>query len=96
MHPDIATPGVNHQDLKRPSLFSDLELGQANTPQAEPDSGSEDLEASSRSTGLSPVMSLVDRILIEALTSSASDIHVEPKEDGLLFRFRHVVFLSNV
>ncbi len=96
MHPDIATPGVNHQDLKRPSLFSDLELGQANTPQAEPDSGSEDLEASSRSTGLSPVMSLVDRILIEALTSSASDIHVEPQEDGLLIRFRQDGVLRNV
>ena len=96
MHPDIATPGVNHQDLKRPSLFSDLELGQGNAPQAEPDSGSEDLEASSRSTGLSPVMSLVDRILIEALTSSASDIHVEPQEDGLLIRFRQDGVLRNV
>jgi type IV pilus assembly protein PilB len=31
---------------------------------------------------------LVDRILIEALTSGASDIHVEPQENALEIRFR--------
>ena len=36
----------------------------------------------------SPIVSLVDRILIEALTSGASDIHVEPQENSLNIRFR--------
>ncbi len=96
MNPETATLGVNNQEIRRPSLFGDLELGPTNAPQVEPESGSEDLEASSRSAGLSPVMSLVDRILIEALTSSASDIHVEPQEDGLLIRFRQDGVLRNV
>jgi len=96
MNPDIATPLTKSPQAGRPSLFGDLDLGQSNTPQAEPESGSEDLEASSREAGMSPVMSLVDRILIEALTCSASDIHVEPQEDGLLIRFRQDGVLRNV
>ncbi|MCP9808103.1 type II/IV secretion system protein [Cyanobium sp. HWJ4-Hawea] len=47
----------------------------------------EDLETSAANHG-SPVVSLVDRILIEALESGASDIHVEPQEAGLAIRFR--------
>ncbi len=31
---------------------------------------------------------LVDRILVQALERSASDIHLEPQEDGLLIRLR--------
>jgi type IV pilus assembly protein PilB len=52
----------------------------------------EDLEinsaAASSSANASPIVSLVDRILIEALTSGASDIHVEPQENSLEIRFR--------
>ena len=71
------------------SLFGDLDLsGPAVAQQVNPETTAEDLEQSSRGASLSPVMSLVDRILIEALTSGASDIHVEPQEDGLLVRLR--------
>ena len=52
----------------------------------------EDLEVSaaeaSSSANASPIVSLVDRILIEALTSGASDIHIEPQEQALEIRFR--------
>ena len=48
----------------------------------------DDLEASSSTANTSPVVSLVDRILIEALQSGASDIHVEPQENCLEVRFR--------
>lgn len=48
----------------------------------------EDLEASSSVANASPVVSLVDRILIEAIDSGASDIHVEPQEQSLEVRFR--------
>ena len=48
----------------------------------------EDLEQSSRQATTSPVISLVDRVLIEALNLGASDIHVEPQEQGLVIRFR--------
>ncbi|MFQ6539574.1 MULTISPECIES: GspE/PulE family protein [Aphanothece] len=44
-------------------------------------------EASSRANA-SPIVSLVDRLLIEALTSGASDIHVEPQDHTLEIRFR--------
>jgi len=72
----------------KPSLFGDLDLSPGAVPQQVAEVNAEDLENSSREQGLSPVMSLVDRILIEALTSGASDIHVEPQEDGLLVRLR--------
>jgi type IV pilus assembly protein PilB len=54
------------------------------TTQKDPD----DLEVSSGSAQSSPVVSLVDRILVAALEAGASDIHVEPQEAGLEIRFR--------
>ena len=49
----------------------------------------EDLEASSSAVAnTSPVVSLVDRILIEAIDCGASDIHVEPQEKSLEVRYR--------
>jgi type IV pilus assembly protein PilB len=47
-----------------------------------------DLEASLKASNASPVVSLVNRILIQAMDSESSDIHVEPEEDGLRIRFR--------
>jgi type IV pilus assembly protein PilB len=52
------------------------------------DQAVERLERPGESSGSSPVVSLVDQILIEALDSGASDIHVEPQENGLQIRFR--------
>ena len=54
------------------------------TTQQDPD----DLEVSSGAAQSSPVVSLVDRILVAALEAGASDIHVEPQESGLEIRFR--------
>ena len=54
------------------------------TTQQDPD----DLEVSSGAAHSSPVVSLVDRILVAALEAGASDIHVEPQESGLEIRFR--------
>ena len=48
----------------------------------------DDLEVSSEAAHASPVVSLVDRILVAALEAGASDIHVEPQESGLEIRFR--------
>jgi len=62
------------------SLFAGIDLSGATTTPAEDPIGNEDLEASGRQETLSPVLSLVDRILIEALTNGVSDIHVEPQE----------------
>jgi len=77
------------------SLFAGIDLSTA-TNAPEEQVGTEDLEASSRQETLSPVLSLVDRILIEALTNSVSDIHVEPQENGLLIRFRQDGVLRSV
>jgi len=84
---EASTPLSEGAPAERPSPFSDLDLGISSARQAEQTPQAEDLEASSQAA-LSPVMSLVDRILIEALTSAASDIHVEPQDNGLQIRFR--------
>ena len=72
----------------RISLFEDLKL-EGPLEEAPEDSLSElDVEASLKASNASPVVSLVDRILVQALERSASDIHLEPQEDGLLIRLR--------
>lgn len=48
----------------------------------------EDLEQTLRDTNASPVVNLVNRILLQALQLGASDIHVEPQQIGLQVRFR--------
>ncbi|MEB3201043.1 MAG: GspE/PulE family protein [Synechococcaceae cyanobacterium] len=87
MTPESATTANQAPPANRSSLLGDLGV---NEPAGAPEQviNTEDLEASSRGTTISPVMSLVDRILIEALTSGASDIHIEPQDEGLLVRFR--------
>ena len=47
-----------------------------------------DLEASLQDAETSPVVALVDRILLQAMSVSASDIHVEPQQNGLRLRYR--------
>ena len=47
-----------------------------------------DLEASLEDAGASPVVALVDRILLQAMSVNASDIHVEPQQKGLRLRYR--------
>ena len=47
-----------------------------------------DLESSLRDAEASPVVALVDRILLQAMSVSASDIHVEPQQKGLRLRYR--------
>ena len=47
-----------------------------------------DLEASLKDADASPVVALVDRILLQAMSVNASDIHVEPQQKGLRLRYR--------
>ena len=62
--------------------------------EAEPDDNASlasdaiDLEASLKDAEASPVVALVDRILLQAMSVSASDIHVEPQQAGLRLRYR--------
>ena len=51
-------------------------------------SNHEDLEQTLLDTNASPVVNLVNRILLQALQLGASDIHVEPQQIGLQVRFR--------
>ena len=88
MDPETGIPTTQANGAERVSLFGDLDLTRASQAQQESVLESEDLEVSTREDSLSPVLSLVDRMLIEALTGNASDIHVEPQEDGLVIRFR--------
>ena len=56
--------------------------------QAALNSNTTDLEASLQDAEASPVVSLVDRILLQAMSVGASDIHVEPQQKGLRLRYR--------
>ncbi|MEB3177368.1 MAG: GspE/PulE family protein, partial [Synechococcus sp.] len=47
-----------------------------------------DLEDSARDSSAAPVIQLADRILLQALRRQASDIHIEPQDDGLHVRLR--------
>ncbi|SBO44098.1 GspE/PulE family protein [Cyanobium sp. NIES-981] len=73
------------------SLTRDLDIPTADGELQEI-SDLEDLEVSeaeaSSSANASPIVSLVDRILIEALTTGASDIHIEPQDSSMTIRFR--------
>jgi len=70
------------------SLVDDLQL--EDTLEAAPTDDFDDLdvESSLSASNASPVVSLVDRILVQALQRSASDIHLEPQDDGLVIRLR--------
>ncbi|MEB3334443.1 MAG: GspE/PulE family protein [Cyanobacteriota bacterium] len=72
---------------EQPSLFADLDLGQSGQNQGG-DEIIEDLASVSQEETVSPILSLVNRILMEAIRAGASDIHVEPQQDGMLVRFR--------
>jgi type IV pilus assembly protein PilB len=70
------------------SLVDDLQL-EGSVEEVPADALSElDLEATLSASNASPVVSLVDRILVQALERSASDIHLEPQDDGLVIRLR--------
>jgi type IV pilus assembly protein PilB len=73
---------------RRLSLLDDLNLPGRLEESAEEDPSNTDLESSIASSNASPIISLVDKILIQALSTGTSDIHVEPQEDGLVIRFR--------
>ena len=47
-----------------------------------------DLKSSLRDAEASPLVALVDRILLQAMSVRASDIHVEPLQKGLRQRYR--------
>ena len=69
------------------SLMEGLNLPNAGSELTEVEDP-DDLEVSSSTANTSPVVSLVDRILIEGLQNGVSDIHVEPQENCLAVRFR--------
>ena len=54
-----------------------------------------DLVESANDRDTSPVIQLADRILVQALSRQASDIHIEPQEDGLHVRLRLDGVLQN-
>ena len=90
--PSTATPTASPPPALQPplkaSLVDDLQL-EENLEEAPPEAfDTLDVEASLSASNASPVVSLVDRILVQALQRSASDIHLEPQDDGLLIRLR--------
>ncbi|MCP9850298.1 GspE/PulE family protein [Cyanobium sp. Morenito 9A2] len=78
------------EDLPPPrlSLLDDLNIPGRLEESKEEDTNNMDLESSINASNASPIISLVDKILIQALSTGTSDIHVEPQEDGLVIRFR--------
>jgi type IV pilus assembly protein PilB len=94
---DSAETGATAQPAKntffppaaeKPSLLDNLRIETPPEESAEEDDTFTSLEASIHATNASPVVSLVNRILLQALDSDSSDIHVEPEEQDLQVRFR--------
>ncbi|MFM2157667.1 MAG: hypothetical protein RLZZ124_141, partial [Cyanobacteriota bacterium] len=82
------TRGENAGLQAMPSLVEDLQLSGTLEEVAEDDFADIDVEKSLSASNASPVVTLVDKVLVRALSRGASDIHLEPQEDGLLIRFR--------
>lgn len=74
--------------VERISLLEDLSL-EPQLDEAPPeDDAFMNLEEGIAASSASPVVSLVNRILIKAIDTDSSDVHVEPQEEGLQIRFR--------
>lgn len=74
----------------RLSLLEDLSLDDQLDAAPEEQDAAMNLEENLSASSASPVVSLVNRILIQALDTDSSDIHVEPQEDGLQIRYIRV------
>jgi type IV pilus assembly protein PilB len=94
MHPPAGKPDptTSPRPSQSRSLIKNLDLPTPEGSELQAVIELEDLEISaaeaSSSANASPIVSLVDRILIEALTIGASDIHIEPQDNALELRFR--------
>ena len=75
-------------EMVLPSLVDDLQLSGPLEEVPDDDFSDIDVEKNLNASNASPVVTLVDKILVRALSRGASDIHMEPQEDGLLIRFR--------
>jgi type IV pilus assembly protein PilB len=70
------------------SLLETLNFNEVTEAAPEEGPSELDLEGGISASSASPIVSLVDKVLVQALGSGASDIHIEPQEDGLVIRFR--------
>ena len=95
--PEQLWPAHDEAESASPTEATDSFLDGFNAEsifKAEPDDNASlasdaiDLEASLKDAEASPVVALVDRILLQAMSVSASDIHVEPQQAGLRLRYR--------
>jgi type IV pilus assembly protein PilB len=82
------TPNAEARPAPGPWLVNDLALEETLEEAPSDPFNDLDVEAGLSASNTSPVVSLVDRILVQALQRSASDIHLEPQDDGLLIRLR--------
>ena len=84
---DLNDP-VAMAEMVLPSLVEDLQLTGPLEEVPDDDFSDIDVEKNLNASNASPVVTLVDKILVRALSRGASDIHMEPQEDGLLIRLR--------
>lgn len=74
--------------VERVSLLENLSLERQLDEAPAEDDAYMNLDEGIAASSASPVVSLVNRILIKAIDSDSSDVHVEPQEEGLQIRFR--------
>ena len=84
------------QEARAPQVDvkSDLEGLEYLDLEEAPDDMEADLSAAMQDAEAAPVISLVNKILVKALQSGVSDIHIEPQEEFLRVRFRKDGVLS--
>ncbi|AII48005.1 hypothetical protein KR52_02370 [Synechococcus sp. KORDI-52] len=87
---DVDEPETTFQPFSESFLqdFSPFEALGETVEDAQLTQDAIDLETSLKDAEASPVVMLVDRILLQAMSVNASDIHVEPQQKGLRLRFR--------
>lgn len=87
-NPDEAQGAQQEARVERISLLEDLSLEPQLDEAPSEDDAFMNLEEGIAASSASPVVSLVNRILIKAIDTDSSDVHMEPQEEGLQIRFR--------
>jgi type IV pilus assembly protein PilB len=88
-HPDEIVKGLNQNKSGRPAFSVDEiidDLGESDIQVVE--QAMEEMDDIEEVAGLSPVVKLVNYIIVDAIHKNASDIHIEPGEDVLRVRYR--------
>jgi len=94
VEPVIAREGVIRQTIDQ--VFGMKESAEAALQFDDPDKDAADQEKLAAMVDDAPIVKVVNSVIQQAVSEGASDIHLEPREDGLQIRLRVDGFLRDV